>query len=351
MLLNKKFDIITIGGSTEDISMYIEDYHLIANHDNASGNPFLAFDYGTKVGVNETFINFGGGASNTAVVARKLGLKVAAMITYGSDDRGQRILANLRKHKVDVSLAKKIRTDISGFSFIVIGANKEHVAFSCRAANTNLEITKKDVAAFNSSKWLFATSMTGDWRANMDMITKADKSVKIAWNPGEKQITDGFKSWKKYLSRIEVLTMNKDEAIKMIISHPEYANSPYDFLLSSVNLLKVIKSWGPRIVVITNGAHGADAYNGRGYFFQPVIESKAKADTTGLGDAFGASFVSGLELFNYDIKKSLHLAAWNASSKIARLGAQSGLLDADDIRHLFFRKTYTPTKPVKTVGS
>ncbi|MEI6379252.1 MAG: carbohydrate kinase family protein [Candidatus Falkowbacteria bacterium] len=342
MILNKKFDLITIGGSTEDISMYIEDYHLIANRESASGNPFLAFDYGTKVGVKESFITFGGGASNTAVTASKLGLKVGAMVTYGSDDRGQRIMANLKKNKVNVSMAKKIRGQSSGFSFIVIGENKEHVVFSCREANTSLEVLKKDLSTLNSSKWLFVTSMTGDWRPDMDNIIKVDKSVKIAWNPGEVQITEGYKAWKKYLPKMEVLTMNKDEAIKMIISHPDYANSPYDFLLSSVNLLKVIKGWGPKIVVITNGVHGADAYNGRGFFFQPVIESKTKADTTGLGDTFGASFVSGLELFDYDIKKSLHLAAWNASSKISQLGAQSGLLDAEDIRPLFFRKKPMP---------
>ena len=74
----------------------------------------------------------------------------------------------------------------------------------------------------------------------MDNIIKVDKSVKIAWNPGEVQITEGYKAWKKYLPKMEVLTMNKDEAIKMIISHPDYANSPYDFLLSSVNLLKAV---------------------------------------------------------------------------------------------------------------
>lgn len=340
MISTKKFDIITIGGSTEDISMFVEDYHLIANKENAAGNPFLAFDYGTKVRVKETFITFGGGAANTAVAMSRLGMKVGGMITYGSDERGQRILGNLKKNKVNIALAKKVRGQISGFSFIVIGANREHVCFSARAANAYLEMSPRDIAVLNQSKRLFVTSMTGDWRANMDIIMRVDKDVRIAWNPGEQQIEEGYKNLKKYLSRMDVLTMNKDEAIKMLVSHPDYANSPYDFLLSSVNLLTVLKSWGPKIVVITNGTHGADAYDGKEFYYQPVIENKIKQDTTGLGDAFGSSFVTGLELFNYDLKKALYLAAWNASSKIAKLGAQNGLLEASDIRRLFFHKKF-----------
>lgn len=331
----KKFDFITVGGSTEDISMYIDDYHLIANKDNAAGNPFLAFDYGTKVNVSKAFITFGGGAANTAVCLSLLGLKVGGYITYGGDDRGKRIIDNLKKFKIDTTLAKKITDDISGFSFIVIGTGNEHVAFSYRAANSKLEITDKDIAKFNQTDWLFVTSMTGDWEKNMEKIVSVDRSVKIAWNPGEKQIQDGFKTYKKYLKNIEVLTMNKDEAIKIVLSDPEHATKSYDFLVSSVNLLNVIKSWGPRVVVITNGEHGADAYDGQKYYYQPVIDNQHKEDTTGLGDAFGSSFAAGLKLFNYDIKKALYLAAWNASSVISKLGAQNGLLDTSDIKILF----------------
>ena len=330
-----KYDVITIGGSTEDINMYIDDYHLIANKDNASGNPLLAFDYGTKVSVSKAFITFGGGAANTAVCFSLLGLKVGGFITIGNDDRGRRILANLRKNKIDTSLVQKITDEISGFSFIAIGTGNEHVAFSYRAANSLLSIKAADVAKFNTSNWLFVTSMTGEWTSDMDRIISVKDNVNIAWNPGEKQIEAGFPSWEKYLHRINVLTMNKDEAVKMILSNPEYANKPYDFLVSSANLLAVIKNWGPDIVVITNGEHGADAYDGKSYYYQPVVDNPHKEDTTGLGDAFGSSFVAGLNLFAGDIKKSLYLAALNASSCIGKMGAQNGLLERADIKELF----------------
>jgi len=334
MPLFYNYDVITIGGSTEDISMNIDDYHLITNRDQPSGNPLLAFDYGTKVRVSRSVSTFGGGATNTAVCLSLLGLRVAGMISYGSDERGKRIVDNLKKNKVDTSLMKKIISEVSGFSFIAIGDDNEHVAFSYRAANNFLEINKRDISKLSQTKWLFLTSMTGSWKSNLDNIFAVPK-VKVAWNPGEEQLDAGFKALKKYLAKTTVLSMNKDEAIKLILSHPDHSSSPYDFLTSSVNLLKVMRGWGPDIVVVTNGPHGADAYDGTQFYYQPVIVSKHKEDTTGLGDAFGSSFIAGLEIFAGDVKKSLYLGAKNASSVISALGAQNGLLTRSDIKPLF----------------
>jgi sugar/nucleoside kinase (ribokinase family) len=90
-----------------------------------------------------------------------------------------------------------------------------------------------------------------------------------------------------------VLTCNKDEAVRLVVSHKNYRYKSYDWLVDSKNLLKVIKGWGPEIVVVTNGEKGADAYDGQNFYFQPIIKPKLKVDTTGLGDAFGSAFVAG----------------------------------------------------------
>ena len=334
-LFSAKFDIITIGGSTEDISFYIDDYYLIENQASAAGNELLAFDYGTKVGVAKADSTFGGGAANTAVCLAQLGLKTAGIITYGSDERGREILANLKKRGVDTSLTKMIRGQKSGFSFIVIGLNNEHVAFSYRAANSALEITNRDLAKLKQAKWTFITSLTGEWRKNLAKIFSLGSDIRIGWNPGEMQVDAGFKALKKYFKHTEVLTMNKDEAVKLVVSHPSYSKKPYGFLANSVNLLEVIKSWGPKVVVITNGDKGANSYDGHDFYHQPIIEATHKEDTTGLGDAFGSSFVAGLEFFAYDIKKALYLGALNSSAVITKLGAQNGLLARKDIEFLF----------------
>lgn len=325
------YDVITVGGATEDINFYVEDYHLLENKENPAGNQLLAFDYGTKIDIRKVSMTFGGGAANAAVCFSSLGLKVAGIITYGADERGKKIVANLKKRRVDTHFMQRVAGEISGFSFIVIGANNEHVAFSHRAANSKLQVTKKEQSAMQRAKWLFVTSFSGAWKLEFNKIFSLGDRVQIAWNPGEIQINAGYKGLKEYLKKTSVLTMNKDEAVNLVVSHSGRKGDSYDFLSSSQNLLKIIYDWGPRIVVITNGEHGADAYDGKDFYFQGIIKPKKKEDTTGLGDAFGASFVTGLINYDNDIKKSLWLAAHNAASTLSKQGAQNGLLSKHDL--------------------
>jgi sugar/nucleoside kinase (ribokinase family) len=329
------YDIVTIGGATEDINFYVDDYHLLENKQSASDTKYLAFDYGTKIDVTKVIISFGGGAANTAVSLASLGLKTACLIACGNDDRGKRIIANLKSRGVNTSLVQIVKNQLSGFSFIVLGANNEHVAFSHRAANSQLLITKKQVKKLQKSSWLFVTSFSGAWQSDLDMIFKLSGHCSIAWNPGELQLKAGYNKLKSFLRQTTVLTFNKDEAIKLVVSHKDYKYQHYDFLVDSHNLLKVIKAWGPGIVVITNGEKGADAFDGQHYYHQDIIVAKRRADTTGLGDAFGSAFVAGLKLFNGDLKKSLRLAAHNSASVLSLQGAQNGLLKKSDLSKIF----------------
>jgi sugar/nucleoside kinase (ribokinase family) len=328
-----KYDVITIGGSTEDINFYVEDYQLLDNQQNPGGNQLLAFDYGTKIDIKKASLTFGGGAANTAVCFASLGLKTAGMITYGNDERGRKIVANLKRRKVDTRLMKRVANDISGFSFIVIGANKDHVAFSHRAANSAMTITKADQKNLKKSPWLFITSLSGNWRPVLDNIFKIVDGTKVSWNPGELQLKVGHRVLAKYFRKTTVLTMNKDEATQLVMSHTQHTSKSYDFFAITENLLKIIHSWGPEIVVITNGEHGAYAYDGKEVYFQDVIYSKRKEDTTGLGDAFGSSFVTGLILYK-DINKALFLAAHNSAACLSKQGAQNGLLTKHDLPRL-----------------
>ncbi len=328
-----KYDVITIGGATEDINFYVDDYQLLENKLNPAGNQLLAFDYGTKIDIKKVAMTFGGGAANTAVCFASLGLKTAGMITYGNDERGKKIVANLKKRRVDVRLMKRIPNEISGFSFIVIGASKDHVAFSHRAANSFMAISAKDQKSLKRAPWLFITSLSGNWRSSLDKIFSIVDGTKVFWNPGELQLLAGHRVLAKYFKKTKVLTMNKDEAIQLVMSHNRLASKSYDFFSSVENLLKAIHEWGPEIIVVTDGEHGAYAYDGQEVYFQAVVKPKKKEDTTGLGDAFAASFVTGLILYK-NIKQALFLAAHNAASVLSQQGAQNGLLTKHDLPKL-----------------
>jgi sugar/nucleoside kinase (ribokinase family) len=325
-----KYDFITVGGATEDITFYTNDGVLINNKNDILRQKLLAFEYGAKMKIDRAHSTFGGGAANTAVCFSKLGFKTAAFLVVGKDDRGKKIINNLKQQKVETKLIKKIKTDESGFSFLLVGQNNEHIVFSNRAANSQLQINDSDARTLGKTEWVYLASLSGAWQKALNKLFSIN-NIKIAWNPGHIQLSAGYQAIKRFIKKTEVLLLNKDEAIELVISDKQSQTKPDDYLNNIKNLAAVLKTWGPRIVVITNGKYGADAYDGKKFFHQPIFKETKRIDTTGVGDAFNSSFVAGLKIFNNDIKKALCLGAKNSASVVAQQGAQNGLLSKNDI--------------------
>ncbi|MBU0722298.1 hypothetical protein KKA93_02470 [Patescibacteria group bacterium] len=324
-----KYDIITIGGATEDITFYTNEGILINNKKDLIRQRLLAFEYGAKIKIDKSFSGFGGGASNVAVGLANFGFKTACLCAIGEDVRGQKILDNFQKRGVDITLVQKIKNIETGFSFLLVGPANEHIVFSNRAANNELIINNFQTEILYQSEWIYLTSLSGEWKNNLENIFSV-KNKKIAWNPGHRQILTGVQGIGKYFKKTTCLIINKDEAIELVVSDKKYKNKSHVYLNNVKNLLLVLSSYGSKIVVITAGLDGADVMSEGKIYHQPIIKEKQRVDTTGVGDAFGSAFVAGLELYKQDIKKSLFLASKNAASVVSVPGAQNGLLSKKD---------------------
>lgn len=339
-----KYDLISVGGATEDITFYTAEGVLIDNKRDPLKQELLAFEYGAKIKVNKTHSSFGGGAANVAACFSGLGFKAACLAAVGDDERGEDIINNLKKKKVDTELVQVIKGEGSGFSLILVGQKNEHIVFSNRAANSKLQITGRDLGKLKNTRWIYLSSLSGEWRETLAGIFSvkrvtphvSDKNVgvKIAWNPGHIQLNYGKAVLGKYLKKTEVLIVNMDEAIELVVSDKRYGHKDLRFLNNPKNLLTIIKDWGPKIVLITRGKYGASAYDGEQFYFAPAIRERKRIDTTGVGDAFGSSFIAGLELYQGDIAKAMKLGAFNTASVISIQGAQNGLLTKKDLKKL-----------------
>ncbi|MFH1255094.1 MAG: PfkB family carbohydrate kinase [bacterium] len=325
-----KYDVITIGGATEDITFYTSEGILIDNKKDLTRQKLLAFEYGAKIKIDKSFSGFGGGAANAAVSFARFGFKSACLCAVGGDSRGERILGNFKKRGVGTELARKVKNIETGFSFLLVGPANEHIVFSNRAANDQLTISGRELRILDNAKSVYLTSLSGRWQSELDKIFSL-KNAKIAWNPGHRQIITGIKTLGKHLKNTACLILNKDEAMELVMSDKKYKAKSRDFLNKSKNLLLVLSSLGPEIVLITCGKNGAYAICEGKIYHQPIVKEKQRADTTGIGDCFGSSFIAGLELYNQDIGKSLLLASRNAASVISVPGAQNGLLSKKDI--------------------
>ncbi len=320
------YDIISIGGATRDISFFTNEGLLIKNPQDLLRQELLAFEQGAKVKVDKFHYLFGGGAANAAVNFAQSGFKVACFVKVGKDDTGIAIRDNLKSRKVAVSFIVKDDKLPTGFSFILVNNGGERVIFSNRSANENLKLNKSMLKAASLAKWLYFASLPKNWQSFARPLFKLEKA-KIAWNPGTSQYSGGLKSIAWFLKRTNLFMLNHDEAIELVLSDDKYKGKSKAFYNKASNLLKIIKNYGPEIVVITKGKKGAEAFDGQKYYSQEVYKEKNRVDTTGIGDAFNSSLTAAYYLTKGDIQKSLKIAARNAAYKISNLGAQNGLHD------------------------
>ncbi len=305
-----KLDLITVGGATVDISFYSKDGELITTG-NATKQKLLAFEYGAKIIADRVFVTCGGGAANAAISASRLGLKSAIACRIGSDENGKIVWNNFKTNKVDTGLIKLDSKNQTAFSTILTIDNpsKEHIAFIYRGANA--DFSAKDI---NTDKlkadWFYITSLPKiGWVEIVAKIVKVGKN--IVWNPGNEQLKD-LTNLKKFLPKIRVLIVNRDEALE------------FKKLKDIKGLLQYIFELGPKLVVITDGANGAYAYDGKKYYFMKAKTTKV-VNTLGVGDAFGSALTSAL-IYDKNIKEALEWGIKNSASVVSHIGAQAGLL-------------------------
>ncbi|QQS60711.1 hypothetical protein IPN41_01930 [Candidatus Falkowbacteria bacterium] len=320
--MKPKFDVITIGGATEDIFYTVDDFILIDNANDVLHRKLMAFEYGSKIGVPEISVAFGGGATNAAVSFSRLGLRTAMIGAVGHDGRGLAIIRNLAKHKVNSLMVETISNAHSGVSFILENSGDDHIVFTHRGANDNLVLNQKQCKEIKKVSLVYVTSLSGNWKKNLEAIFNNAKSV--AWNPGRQQISAGMKVLSPFLRKTNILICNKDEATELVASQNN--TIPSTSLNNIRFLLKELKKLVPGYVVITNGERGSMAFDGKKVYEQKIVKVKKIVNTTGVGDAFGSSFAAGMKLYQGDIAKSLLLGAKNSAAVVGRKGAQQGLL-------------------------
>ena len=84
------------------------------------------------------------------------------------------------------------------------------------------------------------------------------------------------------LKNIDVLTINDEEARQL--------SGEYSLVKAAIKIL----SFGPKVLIIKKGEHGALLFNEKEVFFAPALPLKEVFDPTGAGDTFAGGFVGHL---------------------------------------------------------
>ncbi|MBI1936301.1 carbohydrate kinase family protein [Candidatus Woesearchaeota archaeon] len=305
------YDVITVGSATVDVFAKTAFSELIKIIDPKGETDLLAFPSGSKILINELEFTTGGGGTNTAVALSRLGHKVAFLGKLGDGTNSDFIHKELVKEKIDLLCAHG--KGHAGYSVILDTLEHDRTILTHKGINDELKIRDVPLKKLRT-KWFYFSSMMNESFKTQEKLAKfAEKNgIKIAFNPSTYLAQKGKKYLEKILDTTELLVLNKEEAALLV------GKGTFNEMLSE------LKKLGPKIVVITDGRHPFYAMDDK--VFYTISPSPVKIlDTTGAGDAFAASLLSGL-VRKKGMEFSLMLGVTNAQSVIQHYGAKNVLL-------------------------
>ena len=303
-------DVITIGSATMDVFVESDDANIVSVYTKNKKSEFMSYPYGAKVEIEDFTSQVGGGGVNTAVNFANLGYKTSAIFKIGDDIYSDGVLEAFRNKDIDLSNIIQDPKESTGFSIILVSFQGDRTVLAHRGAN----------------------------------------NVFVCFNAGSSSIKKGFNYLKKILANANIVVMNKEEAslATQIQERPDTRETKYseEPLHPDVKeMLKKLKIRDYQVIVITDGKHGAYAYDGNQFYLCPVFDGPV-VSTLGAGDAFASTFCAALERNRLDIGRSLMYASVNSAGAVSEFGATQGLLTFDEIEE---KLKQTPEYTYKTV--
>jgi sugar/nucleoside kinase (ribokinase family) len=273
----------------------------------------IELGFGDKIPVTSIEFCIGGNTGNNAVGLARLGYGVGMAGTMGGEWVDQRAMEVLKSEGVNVDYMA-MEPGKFGFGVIINYQGERTILSYYPESECNFTLAGKEVR----SEWVYLTTAGQDYECFYEDAVKwaRDGGVKIAFNPGSRQIKDGIEKLKYAYEATDLLFVNREEAVKLL--------KIQDTRYKMQTLLEGLRSVGPKIVVVTDGPEGAYAFDGQKALFMPTVPAPV-VERTGAGDAFGSGFMAA-HLAGKKLEECLKWGACNSASVLGYVGPQKGLL-------------------------
>jgi sugar/nucleoside kinase (ribokinase family) len=318
-------DIISIGDCTLDVFLDIDE--ATVSCEIKREQCVICFNYADKIPVKKiTKIPAAGNAANNAVGSSRLAMRSAIYTIIGGDKTGKEIKENFRNEKVSTKYIRCECSKETNYSTVLNYNGERTILVYHYPRNYRLPTLMK-------SKWLYYTSLgQGHGKLHSSLLTYLKKypDTKLGFNPGTHQLREGLISLKPIIKKTEILFVNKQEAEGMLGTN----NRPIK------NLMLTLHEMGANNVVITDGANGAYAHDGKKFYHLPIFKKFKAIERTGAGDAFSTGVIAGL-FWKKSLGEALRWGSANSSSVIGFIGPQQGLLTKSKML-AFLRKNPNP---------
>jgi len=309
-----KYDIITFGSAARDVYLISKKF-LFARHEKFTTGRGLCLTLGSKVEIDNLLFRLGGGGINTATTFANQGFKSAFCGMVGRDIDGTDVIKEMMYSKISTEFLRQTGVKPTNYSLIIASPGTDRTILAYRGASG--EMDKKDIPWKElDTKWFYLSPLSGKiCDLTLDLIDFAKKrDIKVAFNPGECQLSFPAKTLQNILKKVDVLILNQEEA--SILTKIPYNEEEKIF----AELDKMVRG----IVIMTKGEEGVVLSDGK-YLYSARSPRIKVLDRTGAGDAFGSGFVSGF-LKKGTIEEAIQLGTANAIACLKSWGAKEGLL-------------------------
>ncbi|HZZ99545.1 MAG TPA: carbohydrate kinase family protein, partial [Candidatus Paceibacterota bacterium] len=312
-----KYDIVTIGSATRDVFMSAEDFVELDGKEFVTGEG-LCLPLGSKIEIKKLVFATGGGGTNAAVTFGRQGFKTSNIGVIGNDANGVALLDELKLEGIDVSCYQKHDDDITAYSVILVQKNGERTILSYKGEGQHFSAANIDFDGLESD-WVYVDSLGGHTDLMMKILDWAkSKNIKIATDPGTKEVELGLEALKPLFAQAAIVHMNREDAAKV-------AGLSFD---DEENIFKTLDAAVPGIFVMSNGHEGVMVSDGKNLYRAGVPDSPV-VERTGAGDAFTSGFVAEY-MRSADIVKAIQFGTANASSVVTQFGSKAGILKKGD---------------------
>lgn len=317
-----------------------------------AASAFLLLEAGRKIDARDVSTHTGGGAVNVSVALARLGASVTIIVKLGRDQRASSITDHLTRNDIDTSALVSTDEQPTGASVMIASHDKDATIFTYRGANVLLnssEIATSTLAA----DLVYVAPLSDNSADTYPHIVETAKSAGafLAVNPGIRQISARGQTFRKTLPFVDILILNRKEAeglLPLLIAEfgdegssfqeqngealprllvSGLSGGGYDVTLTGFAIS--VLNCGTKAVAITDSSQRSYVATSEAILFCPSL-ARTVAGTAGAGDAFGATLAHEMKA-GATIEDALRFATVNASSVVAHVDTQTGLLSRADL--------------------
>ena len=311
------YDVIVVGSATRDVFLRADGFELREHADSPTGKE-QCFPYGTKLEIKQITFTSGGGGCNAVVTFGRQGFKSAFVGVIGEDMEGEEVLRELKSENVDTQFCRKDGDDHTAYSTILVYPDGERTILSYKGEGHHFDVNKMPIDQFEA-KWLFLDSLGGHYDLFEALVNHGvKKGIKIASNPGGKELDHGLEKLKPLLKHIDIFGVNAEEGAGLVGTKPEEQHET----------IKKLSEVCGGIVILTDGHNGVKVL-ADGILYTAGVPDSPVIERTGAGDAFHSGFLSEY-IRSGDIKKAIQFGTANSSSVVTKDGSKAGILKEGD---------------------